>query len=430
MRNDYDALLETIDYAIANEVQQREVDRKLLDTSFENLNAIHSDNHTNNHNRGSESNNDNSNNHETNRHFEYRNVNVNTENQHENNYENTLLTNLKIVMDDVKIIKRTTGNIQQDLSDRHQHEFQNRLDRLLDNRNNNRENDNNYNNNTENRNNNLENRNDNYNRRNNQNENNTHHKENKRSYCRLYLSGPNCPHGLTGKNCAKEHPKKCYNWMYNGSCNSHENEMCPFLHPNLCNIVNQRDLCDDPNCDMYHVKGTHDTNAYEHQKYKSNQNYQYSNNPKYRNFERRKRNFNNNYEYESANYNGRTYNKKQNYNHLDENHYYNENHENRHQNYKENYQNYDENYQKYNEDERHYRKENDNTNFLGELKNIKEKMDNMEKEKINLQNQLLQSNHQIQSIYANQIHWANQHQTFQNPQQRQVYINRPVAQNV
>lgn len=76
--------------------------------------------------------------------------------------------------------------------------------------------------------------------------------------CALYSEGK-CPHGLRGRNCKFEHPKKCkyycsYGNEYPRGCR--RGKKCWFFHPKLCQNSIKMKACLNTSCTFVHLAGT------------------------------------------------------------------------------------------------------------------------------------------------------------------------------
>ena len=80
----------------------------------------------------------------------------------------------------------------------------------------------------------------------------------KKKVCRFYAKGT-CTHGVSGKNCAFEHPKACPKLLKHGTksprgCNL--GKKCQMFHPKMCPSSITKAECFDKDCKLKHVKGT------------------------------------------------------------------------------------------------------------------------------------------------------------------------------
>ena len=83
-------------------------------------------------------------------------------------------------------------------------------------------------------------------------------RESEGQICPLYLKAE-CPHGLRGRNCSYEHPRRCrrycsYGTQYKFGCRRGKN--CWYWHPNLCLNSVRLKMCLNQNCKDVHLKGT------------------------------------------------------------------------------------------------------------------------------------------------------------------------------
>ena len=83
-------------------------------------------------------------------------------------------------------------------------------------------------------------------------------RESEAGICALYAEGK-CPHGLRGRNCEFEHPKKCryycaYGNEYPQGCR--RGRKCWFFHPKLCQNSAKMQACLNKKCTLVHLKDT------------------------------------------------------------------------------------------------------------------------------------------------------------------------------
>ena len=84
------------------------------------------------------------------------------------------------------------------------------------------------------------------------------HKESENQICPLYLEAK-CPHGLRGRNCGLEHPRRCRRYCsfgteYRTGCRRGKN--CWFWHPKICLNSAKLKICLNQSCKDVHLKGT------------------------------------------------------------------------------------------------------------------------------------------------------------------------------
>ena len=81
--------------------------------------------------------------------------------------------------------------------------------------------------------------------------------------CPFYRKGQ-CRHGISGKGCAKAHPKLCPKLMSNGTRGPRgctKGKDCERFHPKMCPSSINYSECLNENCCLYHVKGTRRLNS-------------------------------------------------------------------------------------------------------------------------------------------------------------------------
>ena len=83
-------------------------------------------------------------------------------------------------------------------------------------------------------------------------------RESENQICPLYLESK-CPHGLRGRNCNYEHPRRCrkycsYGTEYKVGCRRGKN--CWYWHPKLCQNSLRLQVCLNLSCKDIHLKGT------------------------------------------------------------------------------------------------------------------------------------------------------------------------------
>lgn len=83
-------------------------------------------------------------------------------------------------------------------------------------------------------------------------------RESSAKICALYVEGK-CPHGLRGRNCVFEHPKKCRYYCSHGTeypNGCRRGKKCWFFHPRLCENSVKMKVCLNKNCTLIHMMGT------------------------------------------------------------------------------------------------------------------------------------------------------------------------------
>ena len=78
-----------------------------------------------------------------------------------------------------------------------------------------------------------------------------------KNLCQDYLKFK-CIYGRNGKGCPKEHPFVCRNLLDHGTKGPHgcDGKQCHDLHPKICNSSLSHLVCNDRECELFHIKGT------------------------------------------------------------------------------------------------------------------------------------------------------------------------------